>query len=333
MKRLVLVLALALAPKFAGAQGTIPPLSSADVAAVSAGLKYCAEFDWQRTWALKIEGELARGYYAIVDKDHVDVARFALYRSCMQSNPTYRNALAGYLNIIDQRDPATDQLLPLGDPRIKYVSGPAPAPSPAPAPAPAPAPTPAAGNIVHIGGTASPLAAEQGFGQAMLSISAGDPSVGGTAGLLMTARSPVSSTFMHQNGGDEGWRLFHNAKPCGADTLCPANPNMGQITVMIEKDGSYSWTYVKPQNAGAGPFETAAGKSLSIYPGGFNTAARGPFVDMFSGQAGRGLRIGLTLSGANNPTWMFQLNPNGTTAIMIDGVMRTLHACGNTVCF
>ena len=189
---------------------------------------------------------------------------------------------------------------------------------------PAPAPT-LSGDLVHIGGNASPTSAEQIYGQTMLSVSAGSTATGGDAAILFTARSPIVSHIMYATGGDKGWRFWYNMKPIGSNQLGPSDPTLGQIAHQYEKDGSVSYTYFRPFVTPAGAFDNLPGKSLTIYPGGFNTAQTGKNVLVGGGQAGRGLQFGVTDTGSNNPKPMVELNADGSQnplAIYADGTLQ-----------
>ena len=184
---------------------------------------------------------------------------------------------------------------------------------------------PPASDLVHIGGDASPYAVELNYGQAMLSVSAGSPFNGGDAAILFTARSPIVSHIMYATGGDRGWRFWYNMKPVGPNQLAASDPTLGQIAHQYEQDGSVSWTYFRPQVTPAGPFDNLPGKSLTIYPGGFNTAPTGQYVVVGGGQAGRGLSLGVTISGSNNPTPMVQLDADGNAnpvAVFANGALQ-----------
>ncbi len=188
------------------------------------------------------------------------------------------------------------------------------------------APSPG-GDLVHIGGDASPYAAEVSFAHAMLSVSAGSPGSGGDAAILFTSRSPIVSSIMYASGGDRGWRFWYNMKPIGPNQRDTSDPTLGQIAHQYEQDGSVSWTYFRPQNVAAGAYDNLPGKSLTIYPGGFNTAPTGKYVDMGGGQAGRGLHIGVTINGSNNPTPMVQMDADGNpnpVAVYADGALQTV---------
>ena len=182
-------------------------------------------------------------------------------------------------------------------------------------------------DLVHIGGDASPIAVEESFSHAMLSVSAGSLASGGDAAILFTSRSPIVSSIMYLSGGDRGWRFWYNMKPIGPNQRDTSDPTLGQIAHQYEQDGSVSWTYFKPQNVAAGAYDNLPGKSLTIYPGGFNSAETAEYVDVGVGQAGRGLRLGATISGSNNPTPMVQMDGDGNpnpVAIYAEGVLQTV---------
>lgn len=108
-------------PPPAPAANTIPPLSPATISVVIAGMQYCSRWSWHPAFALRVKTELTAGVYTYVDKAFIDGVNDFYYSPCIRGNAAYRDALYGYLAIIDQRVPGTDQLLALTDPRLKRV--------------------------------------------------------------------------------------------------------------------------------------------------------------------------------------------------------------------
>lgn len=100
---------------------TIPPLDAGTVSAVVVALRRNVSYPWQGDLTDRVASELAVGKYTMFDSAYVEGIKEMFYNGRMSSAD--RDAVKLYLNIIDQRDPATNQPLKPGDPRVAYVSG------------------------------------------------------------------------------------------------------------------------------------------------------------------------------------------------------------------
>jgi len=232
--------------------GTMPGLTAAQIGAANEALyRGMVAGRIENAPYHRIEDDLFGQKYAlIVDKAIIDIIKGWYYGGATQAD---RDAIHPVLAIYDQRIPGTDDLLPKGDPRIRYPQ--ASAPSPAPAPAPGPAPAPVTGvqrfeNVVISGKLAIGMEPDPRCDAVIQIGSAGSAEV-----LLRSANTGqnpqnpgYASDCVVSAGRDGGFRLIHDGfwGPQGFQKSAPNRPltilaldSMGTLSYSQEwKDGS-----------------------------------------------------------------------------------------------
>ncbi len=142
------------------------------------------------------------------------------------------------------------------------------------------------------------------------------------------------SHLLFAGGGDRGLRLLYNFTPSWqANTY--SDPTLMQTRLDFEQDGVISMNYFKPWNAAAGPYDTLSGKALAFRVGGCGPqrcgSARGEFADIYGGLVGRGLRLGVSDTNANWPTWWgLQIKGDKSAnpvSVFINGSLQQLKSC------
>jgi hypothetical protein len=191
--------------------------------------------------------------------------------------------------------------------------------------------------VFHLGPPDGALTRALALGENAVSINAGSNPGSGTAGILLSAKLPVSQTFVYQNGGDRSFRILYNYNHF--------DPTLMVLRNDWEQDGVISWSTEPPTNSGRGPWDypNTQGKMLAIRPAGHNptTGQAGRFAQLYSGGLGRGLQFGVARTYPNvmdTPSIQIDTDDGANpVSVTVGGALRRLRTCSvggvNVVCF
>lgn len=149
---------------------------------------------------------------------------------------------------------------------------------------------------------------------------------------------PAEMAHQILGGGDYGLRLHYNLLR-DKDGFHHSVSTVCGIQQSFEVDGAVSWEYAYPPVLGAAStYDALPGKSLKIFPGGFDGAPgdyKNEYVLITVGEPTRGLEIGVETGGAgSNYAPRFRIRPTSVDAVnpldvWVDGGWKNMQIDGS----